>query len=233
MLTKIQFTLGKNAVKAAPSVFVPGAALTTVGQAVLEGVRKYLGYGLTLADGSELVSSIHSANLRKSAKFSARTARAAYILGKVTLLQEELRKGIVRTQIIEYGAVAEAILLDAVQSIGVHDKPVGLRPLQDARKKTISWRGDALFTRDAPGSSRLKAAVEFLWLIRESERMNVIDSTLSKRAHWLRAGRNLVHPVIPTPQRYSADIESAKRARAVVESLRDSVVAFKAKHGLP
>jgi hypothetical protein len=233
MSRKIQAALGKNAKTDHPDIFDASATYPKVGQAIVDSVNGYLDWGLNHDDGSDLVRSIHSLNLRESALFSAKSARMAYLLGKATILDEQSRKGVVRTQVIEYGAVAEAILLDLVQSVGKNNKPGGARPNNDAKGRPVNWAGDGLFTRARPNSVAMRHWFDFRWLIDEANRLRVINAQVKARANWLRQSRNLVHPVIPTAQRYTDDIDSSKKAREIVIELRDAVLAYKAAHGLP
>jgi hypothetical protein len=233
MSQKIQAALGKNAKTDHPGIFDTSATYPKVGQAIVDSVNRYLNWGLNHDDGSDLVQSIHSQNLRESALFSARNARMAYLLGKATILDADARKGVVRNQVIEYGAVAEAILLDVLQAVGKNNRPAGSCPRNDTRGKLIDWVNDGLFTRKSPNSVAMRYAFDFRWLIDEAERLRVIDAHLKTRATWLRQSRNLVHPVIPTAQRYTDDIDSSKKAREIVLELRDAASAFKTRHALP
>lgn len=233
MTKKIQGALGKNAKTKQPQFDFSQAPYSEIGQVVMDSVGEYIDIYLAQDDGSALVSSIFSNNLRDSALFSARSARIAYLLGKATLLGETERKGIVRTQIIEYGAVAEAILLDLIQSVGVHDRPAGSRPIEDNKKIPIDWVNGGLFSVSPNNPQTMKYRFDFNWLIKEASRINAIDANLKKRVSWLRKSRNLVHPVIPTPQRYKDDVSSAKAARNTVIAVRDACTAYKQANGLP
>ena len=230
---KIQGALGKNLKTNNAGLSIPAATYVDIGQAVMDATQEYLTVMLAHDDGSSLADSIHSENLADSAKFSARSARIAYLLGKVTLLGERDRKGVVRNQIIEYGAVAEAILVDLIQSVGVNDLPAGVRPNQDSRGTIIDWINGGLFKPKSATNKKLKYKFEFFWLIDQALHIGAIDSNLKTRLTWLRESRNLVHAVIPTPQRYSDDVSSSRHARNIVVDLRDVCVAFKAAHGLP
>jgi hypothetical protein len=149
------------------------------------------------------------------------------------LLDEQTRKGVVRNQVIEYGAVAEAILLDIVQSVGKNNSPAGTRPTRDKKNRTINWAGDGLLAQRRRNSSVMLHRYDFKWLIDQAKRLSVIDSNLEGRVNWLRRSRNLVHPVIPTASRYSNDISSSKTSRDIVLELRDSAVEYKLNNSLP
>lgn len=230
---KIQAALGSNARSKHPFAISDLASTTQIGQAVMDSCNDYLSWYLSLDDGSSLVQSIFSPNLKNSALFSARSARISYLLGKVMLLDEQTRKGVVRNQVIEYGAVAEAILLDIVQSVGKNDAPSGIRPIKDKRNRTINWSSDGLLAQRRRNSSEMLYWYDFKWLIDQAKRINVINANLERRINWLRKSRNLVHPVIPTASRYSNDVHSSKTSRDIVVGLRDSVLLFKSNHGLP
>lgn len=231
---KIQGALGKNLKTNNAGLSVSAATYADIGQAVMGATQEYLAVMLAHDDGSSLADSIHSKNLAESAKFSARSARIAYLLGKVTLLGERDRKSVVRNQIIEYGAVAEAILVDLIQSVGVNDLPAGARAKQDSRKTIIDWANGGLFKLDPKKrKQQLEYKFEFFWLISEALRMGAIDSKLRDRLTWLRESRNLVHAVIPTHRRYSDDVSSSRHARNIVVDLRDACKLYKANHGLP
>lgn len=233
MSKKVQGALGKNAKTKNPHLDFSKSTYESIGQVVMDSMNGYLDTYLQLDDGSSLTSSIFSNNLKDSANFSARSARIAYLLGKASLLGETERKGLVRTQIIEYGAVSEAILLDLLQSIGFHNTPPGLRPMQDLKKKQISWPTGGLFETQKNARSVMKCRFDFKWLIDEAVRVGAVDANLSKRVTWLRKSRNLVHPVLPTAQRYKDDVASGRAARDTVVALRDACVAFKHTHHLP
>jgi hypothetical protein len=232
MQNKIQRALGRNAKTNAPSLAFASATYDDIGQIVVDSMGEYLTWGLGHDDGSALVTSIHSPNLRESALFSARNARIAYLLGKATLLGESERKGIVRTQIIEYGAVAEAILLDLIQCVGMQNKPPGIRPTTDSKGQAMLWADDGLLSRKTPNSTAMRYRFDLHWLINQAHRIKAIDSNLKSRIDWLRQSRNLVHPVIPTPQRYTDDVGSSRRARENIIALRDACATFKQASGI-
>ncbi|MFP8835875.1 hypothetical protein ACLIJR_16560 [Hydrogenophaga sp. XSHU_21] len=232
-MTKIQGALGKNAKLANPGLLFASSTYAEVGQVIVDSMNEYLNINLGHDDGSALVTSIYSQNLRDSAAFSARSARISYLLGKATLLGIDDRRGVVRSQIIEYGAVAEAILLDLVQSVGVNDKPGASRPTTDLKGTAIDWANAGLFSMRAPPSKKLKFKFDFNWLISQAARLNAIDGNLEVRLHWLRESRNLVHPVIPTAQRYKDDVDSSRKARNIVIATRDACLSYKTLHALP
>lgn len=231
---RVQIALGKNIKSSGEVNPINKIGDIKAGQLVLDSINDYLDFYLNLEDGSELTKSIFSENLANSAKFSARSARLSYLLGKVTLLDVNDIKSIVRTQILEYGAIAEAILLDVVQSIGINNIPAGIRPQKDAgsgkRQKTIVWIDPGLFKHTR---AKMHYHITFQWLIDEAERMGVIDVALKTKLHNLRKSRNLVHAVIPTADRYTNNLDSAKNYRQTVIDLRDSCLAFKANNNLP
>lgn len=230
---KIQGALGKNLKTKNPALSITSATFADIGQAVMDSTQEYLAINLAHDDGSSLADSIHSKNLAESAKFSARSARIAYLLGKVTLLGEGDRKGVVRNQIIEYGAVAEAILVDLIQSVGINNLPAGYRPTKDSSGTSIDWINGGLFKPKSTTNKKLMYKFELFWLTNQALNIGAIDQKLKTRLNWLRESRNLVHAVIPTPQRYSDDVSSSRHARNIVVDLRDVCVKFKATNGLP
>lgn len=229
---KIQGALGKNAKTDSPDFEFAKESYSDIGQIILDSTRKYLDTYLKKDDGSSLTTSIFSQNLRESAKFSAKSARIAYLLGKASLLGEHERKGIVRTQIIEYGAVCEAILLDLIQSIGANNLPLHARPDKDTRNNTIDWESGGLFSTIKNKPTIMKYRFDFKWLIDKATKVGAIDKNLNKRASHLRKSRNLVHPVIPTAQRYTDDIQNSRAARDTTIAIRDACKKFKETHGL-
>lgn len=135
---------------------------------------------------------------------------------------------------MEYGSVCEAILIDMVQAIGINNKPVGVRPKKDSGgARAIDWSKKGLFTLETAGKSKLKHSFTFLWLIDQCYSLKVVDSNLRERLHNLRKSRNLVHPIIPTSERYSGSLASARAAKETVMALRDACIVFKDCHGLP
>ncbi|MBP2081683.1 MULTISPECIES: hypothetical protein [Pseudomonas] len=232
MIKKIQGALGKNAKTHKPDFEFAKESYSDIGQIILNSTRKYLDTYLKQDDGSSLTTSIFSQNLRESAKFSAKSARIAYLLGKGSLLGEHERKGIVRTQIIEYGAVCEAILLDLIQSVGANNLPIDARPSRDVKNNPIDWESGGLFSTIKNKPAIMKYRFDFKWLIEKSTQIGAIDKNLNKRVSHLRKSRNLVHPVIPTAQRYTDDIQNSRAARDTAIAVRDACTAFKEKHGL-
>lgn len=238
---RIQIALGKNAKQKHPEKLTENAKDIATGQMVLESIQDYINYYTNEDDGSDLANSIYSGNLAKSARFSAKSARLTYLLGKVTLLDADSVKAIVRTQIIEYGSIAEAILLDLIQSVGINDKPAGLRPAYDAselnrkqkQKTAIDWAADGIFTTNQKNKKKLKYNITFHWLTEKALQITAIDSQLKTKLDNLRESRNLVHAATPTPDRYTNNLNSAKSSRETVKELRDAVIIFKQKHGLP
>lgn len=225
-MTRIQTALGKNA-KARLSTDSCDVSDVAAGQIVVDAVQAWIGRYIKEIDGSELTTSIYSENLRTAANLSAYNARLAYLLGKATILKSYQRKCIVRTQIIEYGAVCEAILLDLIQSIGKNDRPRRKRPMADARGGTIDWSRDGLL------HSGMDA--RFSWLINLAAKIDrtLFGGTMKTRLHELRELRNLIHSATAKRERYTADLDAAKIARAIAVDLRDSCVQFKQKHQLP
>jgi hypothetical protein len=231
---KIQGALGKNAKVANPDFEFSKNTYSDIGQVVVDSLDEYLKSYLAYDDGEDLTTSIYSKNLSLSAKFSSRSARVSYLLGKASFLDGIDIKGIIRTQMMEYGSVCEAILIDMVQAIGIHNKPGGARPEKDSGgKTTIDWSEKGLFTLETAGKLRLKHSFTFLWLIDQCYKLKVIDSNLRERLHNLRKSRNLVHPIIPTSERYSGSLASARAAKETVMALRDACIAFKDDHDLP
>lgn len=234
MTKKIQGALGKNAKVANPEFDFAKNTYSDIGQVVVDSLDGYLKSYLAYDDGEDLTTSIYSENLSLSAKFSSRSARVSYLLGKASFLDEVDIKGIIRTQMMEYGSVCEAILIDMVQAIGIHNKPIGVRPKKDSGGyKVIDWSKKGLFTLEIVGKSKLKHSFTFLWLIDQCYKLKVIDSNLRERLHNLRKSRNLVHPIIPTSERYSGSLASARAAKETVMALRDACIAFKDANGLP
>ncbi len=202
----------------------------------MDSMTKYFATYLEHDDGSSLTESIFSPNLKASAAFSAKSARMAYLLGKASLLDATLIKGVIRTQMLEYGAVCEAILLDIVQAVGINNKPPNSRPLKDKTPKDakiIDWAGDGLFTVIPSKPSVMQYKFDFIWLIDVAYELRVFDKNLRDRLHNLRKSRNLVHPVLPTFDRYSGNLASGYASRETVVALRDACLKFKRYHGLP
>ncbi|RMO82507.1 hypothetical protein ALQ33_200144 [Pseudomonas syringae pv. philadelphi] len=233
MTKKIQGALGKNAKLANPEFDFAKNTYSDIGQVVVDSLGEYLKSYLAYEDGEDLTTSIYSENLSLSAKFSSRSARISYLLGKASFLDKVDIKGIIRTQMMEYGSVCEAILIDMVQTIGINNKPAGVRPKKDGKSKTIDWAKQGLFTLGVYGESSLKHSFTFSWLIDQCYKLKVIDLNLRERLHNLRKNRNLVHPIIPTSKRYSGSLLSARAAKETVMALRDACIVFKEVHDLP
>lgn len=229
---KVQRALGRKFHKLQGSSATNAQAEAT-GDRILTAFRAQISYRLSEDNGSDLVSSIHSDNLRNSAAFASRGARLTYLLGKVTLLSPLNRKHVVRAQIMEYGSVCEAILLDVVQSVGKHNAPGGARPRTCNWGKSIDWSAQGLFTADPDKPNQLYHGITFSWLIQRCYAFGVFRTQLNDDIHQLRLARNLVHPVIPASSRYRSDLDAARNARRVVERTRDAAIAFKHLHGLP
>lgn len=232
-MTKIQTALGRN-FKALLLRDFESLSDTAVGQLVQDSVRNWLDKYVNELDGSEMTTSIHSNNLRTAAGFSAYNARLTYLLGKATLLSSYQRRCIVRTQIIEYGAVCEAMLLDLVHSVGVTNRPHGVRPLKDAREKTIDWSNGGLF-RTKPNSSAFKYRADFVWLISVAASIDAsaFGGTMNAQLNKLRERRNLIHNATAKTHRYTDDLDAARNARSVAVELCDRCQEFKRQHRLP
>gem|GEM_PF-3200726 len=233
----IQATLGRNLV-AVLARSGPDPSEQEYGDAVLSSVRRWIAHYTKADGGRSATSAIYSDNLRKAAEAAARNARIVYLLGKVSLQRGASRRGLVRTQIFDYGSVCEALLLDLVQCVGKQDRPKDLRPKVDAgRGKSIDWAGDGLFKvrakRRASDPDALDAIITFKWLIDQAIVIGAIDSTLANQLNELRESRNVIHAAIPTRRRYESDLDRGREAREVALRLNSACVAFKTLHSLP
>ena len=237
-MANIQTSLGKNLRKLlSTDTDIAGLSDTAAGQSVVDSVRIWLDKYLEDFNGSELTISIYSENLRAAVDFSAYNARLTYLLGKVTLLSSQQRRCIVRTQIIEYGAICEGILLDLIQSVGTTDKPSGKRPAYEDRPhnaKRIDWALDGLF-RTKPGSSEFVYRAGFAWLIDVAAGINAaaFGGVMKARLTRLRRRRNLIHNATANHQRYTDDLDAAKDARESAVDLAQRCLKFKQRHRLP
>lgn len=230
-MKKIQSAVGKNLQEHLGTSRIM-LSDTAVGQAVIDSVHQWMAIYLSDDDGSDLTTSIFSNNLRGAASFSAYNARITYLLGKVTLLPSNQRRCLVRTQIIEYGAICEAILLDLLQCIGMRNRPAGARVLKDAKGAPVDWTKGGLFRTKPNSPSTLFHDIKFEWMIRKAAEINVFDAGLHTRLTHLRQRRNLIHNATPKGERYTDDLDSARTARSIAEDLRDDCIAYKRTHGL-
>lgn len=116
-------------------------------------------------------------------------ARWLYKLGLVTLATGTCRAAHVRAQVIDYAAICEAVLVDALTH-AVHRRHLAKKMwLLDRRGKTASaWPT----TLDKIGVV-LRRGRDFRWMIDVAVEEGIVGTGLGPDVHWLRERRNKVH----------------------------------------
>jgi hypothetical protein len=130
---------------------------------------------------------VRDAGLRKRLAETLHGARWLYKLGLVTLATNEQRAAHVRAQLIDYGAICEAILLDAIAHGIIKKRLIGIAWRTNVNNKPIAWSEDETkiwhHLRRKP----------FEWLINVAKDEKIVAELFAVRLHWLRQCRNDVH----------------------------------------
>ncbi|MBS1583025.1 MAG: hypothetical protein JST66_12575 [Bacteroidetes bacterium] len=132
---------------------------------------------------------IANAELKEVLSDTLYGARWLYKLGLALFVQSPLINAHVRAQVIDYGAICEAILGDMVaQGIRLHGMrgDVYLSKLDPGGRigATLDW------TRDIEATLKKQ---NFFWLIRVARNEGMLDEDLKRRLDELRTHRNTVH----------------------------------------
>lgn len=151
-------------------------------------------------------------------------ARWIYKLGLTLLTEDVERSAHVRAQIIDYGAITEALLSDVLahaidrgQTKGTgwqFDDP-------DHKKKPINWA--------ASDVARLMKKRSYWWLIRTAHDFAVLGAPLANNLDWLRQKRNDVHlrSLATTRRMY---LDQSKRAFQCVIMTAEATAQWKGRH---
>ncbi|MGC4064889.1 MAG: hypothetical protein QM784_09655 [Polyangiaceae bacterium] len=198
---------------------------------MMRSIRGFVQAGIPEDKIDERTDHIHSPSLRESVRLSLRTARFVYQINVALLSAGRLRKALSRVQLIEIGAACEGLLFDLVQSIGVQDRPVNVRPMT-LNHNPIEWEQDGLLGSYTKHGSRRAHNVSFYWLISEVTRLSAVDQDLAARLQWLREARNVVHPTLSAPRLYHFDLDEAKEALEIFLATSDATRDFKKMNAL-
>jgi hypothetical protein len=189
------------------------------GQAIINSVaafaRKDLDDVATLS--GTLFSHVTDPTLRATLAETLYGARWIYKLGLALLVKDEEQMAHVRTQLIDYGAVCEGLLVDLIAHSITRGHMTGERyKFKDVKKlqRPINWA-----VKDIQGQVTRQT---FFWQIAVAEEENIISAPTIKRLHSLRDDRNTVHMAARTFKAYLG------RSHAAFETLRKVITEAKA-----
>lgn len=160
-----------------------------LGEAVVRAIQEFASSDIESVQALEsgLFRPVKDSKLRRKLAETLFGARWLYKLGLVTLATKERRAAHVRAQIIDYSAICEATLVDAITH-GIVDSHLKGTAWQTFRNKPCSWPATASGVR-----RQIRKERNFYWLIEVGKDEKIFPADLADRLHWLRERRNSVH----------------------------------------
>lgn len=160
-----------------------------LGEAVVGAIVEFAIRDIDPADklSGELFARVCDAQVRRQVAEILFGARWLYKLGLLTLATGERRAAHVRAQVVDYGAICEALILDGLaQGIVAFDLRGAWKPAK--RKGSVVWS-----TGRSAVLKTLRERFDFRSLIEIAKHEGILSDALAKRLHWLRKQRNRVH----------------------------------------
>ncbi len=160
-----------------------------LGEAVVMALNDFASMDIPPVEELEtsLFRGVRDSSLRKKLAETLYGARWLYKLGLVTLATGERRAAHVRAQVIDYAAICEAVLVDAVAH-GIAGAHLAGSVWNIRGGHTVTWPTDETKIR-----RKIRKSRDFYWLIEVAHSEHILTEALAKRLHWLRKRRNRVH----------------------------------------
>lgn len=196
-----------------------------LGQALIEAITAFASKDIPPINELETTTFKHvrSAQLRNVLATTLHGARWLYKLGLVTLATSERRAAHVRAQIIDYAAICEGLLSDAIACLIASGQAKGAKHKVDYRK-SIAW---------PRGIVSIEAVIEkrsFSWLISVAREEAIIKPADEVDLNWLRNERNAVHVRRLVAAGGKAYLGTSKKAFEVMLRCADATCHWRAAH---
>jgi hypothetical protein len=150
---------------------------------------------------------IHEPKLRKELAQVFYGARWIYKLGLALLTRNEERAAHVRAQIVDYAAIAEALMsytvLHALKN-GYEKGTSYMYSDPDKQSRPLRWK--------TGNPDTIIARQSLWWLVKVAAEFKIIDSRLEYELQWLREQRNTVHLRARAAMGPTAFLNQSKRA---------------------
>lgn len=201
------------------------------GQQVIELLANLARSDLKLPDAlaREEFAHVTDARIRRALAQVFYGVRWIYKLGLALLFKDEERAAHIRTQIVDYASICEALLSFCVGHAISHGLARGESykwKYPDKREGPLRW---------GPGSpDPLLRKQGLYWLVRVAEEFGIIGADLAEHLQWLRTERNAIHireRVAMGSQAYLA--ESKKAYELVYEVIRETKLWMAAQEKAP
>ena len=170
-------------------------------------------------------SHISNRSLKRSLAEVFYGARWIYKLGLALLTRDEERAAHVRAQIVDYAAIAEALLSDCIIHAIVNGHAQGTAYCwadPDKMQQPLAW------SRSNP--KYIVSRQSLWWLVRVAREFAIVDSRLADDLQWLREQRNTVHLMHRSSLGPTAYLSQSKRAFTATSSTIKQTKAWKAVH---
>ncbi len=157
------------------------------GEAIISAVGGFARSDLRTVDDLKATEFAHVSdpNLQNTLAETFYGARWIYKLGLALLVKDAEQMAHVRTQVMDYGAVCEGLLSDAILHALQMNRMQGQRYLNDGWGHPINWQVQDLLAQISKQN--------FFWLINVAREARIIDQNLQASLHTMRKERNTVH----------------------------------------
>lgn len=204
----------------------PKAVQVGLGEAVVRAIQEFASTDIESVGSLEagLFQRIRDPKLRKKLAETLFGARWLYKLGLVTLATRERRAAHVRAQIVDYSAICEAVLLDAITH-GVVSAHLTGTLWRSFRGVPARWPSTTAAVR-----KQIRKERNFFWLIEVGKDEKVFVAEFAERLHRLREHRNNVHIAEMAAVDESVYLSTSKEAYQTMMTCVDHVSAWLSLH---
>lgn len=160
------------------------------GEKIIEAVRGFANEDLKSVDELQLdeFSHVSDVPLRQMLAATFYGARWLYKVGLALLVRDAEQMAHVRAQVMDYGAVCEGLLSDAL----LH--ALTTARMRGAKHKLFDFnKPKAIINWQVANKLNKLTRQSFYWHIEVAEEEGIIDATLSRQLHAMREERNTVH----------------------------------------
>ena len=197
-----------------------------LGQAVVEAITAFASKDIPPIEDIERTTFEHVRNvrLRKALATTLHGARWLYKLGLVTLATSERRAAHVRAQIIDYAAICEGLLSDAIAHLIASRRATGSEYKRDLRGRPFTW------PQGVGPVERIIEKRSFGWLIGVARDEGIVTPSEKSDLDWLREERNKVHVRRLVSAGRNAYLSTSKKAFDVMLRCGDATRRWRTTH---
>jgi len=210
----------------------PGYAVQVkLGEAAIAAIREFASSTTGTVEQLEATTfkSVREKKLQRSLAETLFGARWLYHLGLVTLATDVQRAAHVRAQIIDYAAICEAVLLDALSHGIVYNHLLGTK----WKSKFVdgAWKPDAPWSANrAKINHTIRKRRNFRWMIEVGAEEKMFKPGLKRELDSLRESRNAVHIAELAAVGAAASIDVSKTAYRVMLTCVGSIGDWMTMH---